>query len=194
MKVANLSNRTHYDWLKADEVYSADFDLAQEHLADAIEGAFHERAVHGTVKPTGWYKGEPGGFIREFDTTAGIVMLKGLRPDRYADRKTIDIDINDKRSTAQIQAKLAALLDRNPDVKAELIALADPRDETIIEGEFSEGGEPPIDGRACVKDLSPVSGDSAASKLLGPSVGGNEPLGSGVARTDLPGADLYSKG
>lgn len=182
---SSVPGSNHYLWLDKDERYADDYARAKQHIADSIEGALYTRAVDGVERETGWYKGEAGGTLTEYDTTAAIFMLKGLRPGTYADRKVIDVDVSDQRTTAQLQAKLAALLDRNPEVARELAALADPRDADVIEGEFSEGGEPPIDGRACVKVPSPVSGDSSASKLPGPSVGSKKPL---------PGSDLYAKG
>ncbi len=57
--------------------------MAKECAADLIEAEALRRAVHGTVKPTGWYKGVPGGYIREYSDILAIFLLKGLRPEKY---------------------------------------------------------------------------------------------------------------
>ena len=60
---------------------------AKEMSAQLIEDALMTRAVDGTTRQTGWYQGEAGGEYQEFDTTAAIFLLKGLKPEKYADRQ-----------------------------------------------------------------------------------------------------------
>jgi hypothetical protein len=57
--------------------------------AELIEDALYDRAVNGTTKQYGWYKGEAGGTYQEFDTTAAIFLLKGLHPEKYAERHEV---------------------------------------------------------------------------------------------------------
>ena len=42
--------------------------------------------MEGVEEPTGWYKGEPGGFIRRYSDTLLIFLLKGLKPEVYRER------------------------------------------------------------------------------------------------------------
>lgn len=172
-KASGTSTTSHYQWLDNDEQYAADFSRACEVLADRYEAALFERGVLGVEKPTGWYKGEPGGYVREYSDTAAIFSLKGLRPDKYADRKHTTVDIDDKRSVAQLQAELTALLERNPDVRKQLGAVVQ---QDVIEGEFVEGGVgPPNDARVGGIDPSPCSGPPSDQKK------------------PLPGSDYYEQ-
>ncbi len=53
---------------------------------DVLEGEAFKRAAFGVRKPAGWYKGKPGGYVREYSDILAIFLLKGLRPDVYKDR------------------------------------------------------------------------------------------------------------
>jgi hypothetical protein len=53
---------------------------------DILEAEAHRRAVEGVEKPVGWYKGRPGGYVREYSDVLLIFLLKGLRPEKYKDR------------------------------------------------------------------------------------------------------------
>ena len=37
-------------------------------------------------KPVGWYKGKPGGTVREYSDILLIFLLKALRPEKYRER------------------------------------------------------------------------------------------------------------
>ncbi len=52
--------------------------------SDRVRGV--QRATFGVRKPAGWYKGRPGGYVREYSDILAIFLLKGLRPDKYRDR------------------------------------------------------------------------------------------------------------
>ena len=71
---------------KADEAFQTGLKLAEECAADIIESEAFRRAVHGIEKPTGWYKGKPGGYVREYSDVLTIFLMKGLRPEKYRDR------------------------------------------------------------------------------------------------------------
>lgn len=57
-----------------------------EARADGVEGELYRCAVEGVVKPTGWFRGEPGAYLRECSDLFLIVLLKSLRPEKYKDR------------------------------------------------------------------------------------------------------------
>jgi hypothetical protein len=54
--------------------------------ADALEAEAIRRAFEGQEEPTGWYKGQPGGYVRRYSDTLLIFLLKGAKPEKYADR------------------------------------------------------------------------------------------------------------
>ena len=72
--------------MSEDAEYREAFVLAQEEAADRLEDEAFRRAVEGVEKPVGWYKGKPGGVIREYSDVLLIFLLKGARPEKYADR------------------------------------------------------------------------------------------------------------
>ena len=54
--------------------------------ADSLEAEAIRRATEGTLKPTGWHKGEPGGYTREYSDILLIFLLKGMKPEKYQER------------------------------------------------------------------------------------------------------------
>jgi hypothetical protein len=70
---AGLHHCTHYEWLKTDEWYKAEFDDAQEEVAQFLEDEAINRATR-TVDPS---------------DTMLIFVLKGARPEKYRDRHDV---------------------------------------------------------------------------------------------------------
>ncbi len=86
-KAAGVSHATVYSppW-KQDEAFQEELVVAKELAADLLEGEAFKRAAFGVRKPAGWYKGRPGGYVREYSDILAIFLLKGLRPEKYRDR------------------------------------------------------------------------------------------------------------
>jgi hypothetical protein len=92
---AAVGRRTHYDWLKEDPEYAADFADAVDEAADRLEDEARRRATDGLIK----YKFDKAGlpivhpvdggpyFEREYSDTLLIFLLKGARPEKYAERQ-----------------------------------------------------------------------------------------------------------
>jgi hypothetical protein len=89
--LASVGRRTHYDWLQADPAYAAAFSEAADEAADALEGEARRRALQGVDQPVfgsmgnGLGTGEVG-LIRKYSDTLLIFLLKGARPEKYAER------------------------------------------------------------------------------------------------------------
>jgi hypothetical protein len=110
-RIAGVHPCTPYSaqWRK-DQTLQLAVKAAEEAAADLIEAEAYRRGVLGSVEPVGWYKGEPGGYIRRYSDVLSIFLLKGLRPDRYKDR-------------VQLQGALANLdMNTLPDEAIERIA------------------------------------------------------------------------
>lgn len=84
-EIVKMDRRLHYGWLEKDPAYAAAFTDAEEHAADRLEQEARRRAVEGTLKPV-FYQGEQCGVIREYSDTLLIVLLKGVRPEKYKER------------------------------------------------------------------------------------------------------------
>jgi len=89
-EMADIDRRTHYDWLASDPTYERAFLDAREQAADRLEEEARRRAVQGTLRPV-FYKGEEVGGIREYSDTLLIFLLKGVRPEKYAEHMKQDI-------------------------------------------------------------------------------------------------------
>ena len=98
-EVAKVGRSSHYRWLDKDPEYREAFELAKEDAADILEAEAYRRAVEGVEKPVGWYKGKPGGTVREYSDILLIFLLKALRPEKYRERVEVrgafaSIDLN----------------------------------------------------------------------------------------------------
>jgi hypothetical protein len=81
--MAGIDKGTHYDWLRKDPEYKAQFEAAQVQAADILEDEAVRRAYVGVEKPiTVAGKRE---VIREYSDTLLIFLLKGARPNKYRD-------------------------------------------------------------------------------------------------------------
>ena len=65
-KATSVGRSSHYRWLEKDPEYREAFELAKEDAADILEAEAYRRAVEGVEEPVGWYKGVPGGMVREY--------------------------------------------------------------------------------------------------------------------------------
>ena len=97
-ELSGASTTSHYRWRQTDVAYEEAFQTAKQCAADRLEDELYRRAVEGVRKPTGWYKGKAGGYVQEYDTTAAIFLLKGLRPETYADRQDVRAIVESARS------------------------------------------------------------------------------------------------
>jgi hypothetical protein len=89
-KVANIARATVYRWLD-DETFRAQFEEAKEEAIEKLEREAVRRACEGVDKPI-YYKGQLVDTVREYSDTLLIFLLKGLRPDKYAERVKQDVN------------------------------------------------------------------------------------------------------
>lgn len=87
-RIAGVGRRTHYDWLKADKAYKAAFDAAHEDAADALEAEARSRAM-GEWEPVYDKTGAQIGTRKKASDLLMIFLLKGLRPDKYAQQHVL---------------------------------------------------------------------------------------------------------
>ncbi len=85
-EVAKVGRSSHYRWLGMHPEYREAFELAKLQAADVLEDEAHRRAVEGVEEPVGWYKGEPGGYVRRYSDVLLMFQLKALRPEKYRER------------------------------------------------------------------------------------------------------------
>jgi len=83
---AGIDPTYHYKWLETDPEYPARFKMVHLQASEALVEEGRRRALEGVEEPTGWYRGEPGGFVKRYSDSLLIFMIKGAFPDIYKDR------------------------------------------------------------------------------------------------------------
>lgn len=83
-KLAGVGRRTHYDWIREDTEYQGAYAEAVDEAGDRLEMEARRRAVSG-VREAVWHKGVQCGSVQRYSDTLLIFLLKGARPEKYAD-------------------------------------------------------------------------------------------------------------
>lgn len=87
-KLAEVSRRSHYEWLARDKRYAEKFAEAVDEAADRLETEARRRAVSGVSEPV-LYKGVQVATVKKYSDTLLIFLLKGARPEKYAERHVV---------------------------------------------------------------------------------------------------------
>lgn len=85
-KYAGISISNHFRWLDVDPDYPKRFEVAKLTAQELLVEEGRRRALEGVEEPIGWYKGEPGGFVKRYSDALLIFLIKGAFPDIYKDR------------------------------------------------------------------------------------------------------------
>lgn len=90
---AKVDKSTPYtrQW-KEDRAFQDALELALEMGVDYLEAEALRRAVQGVEEPVGWHKGKAGGTVTRYSDTLLIFLLKGAKPQKYADRHKVSGD------------------------------------------------------------------------------------------------------
>lgn len=82
-QAAGIGRRTHYNWLDEDEDYAVAFADAEQAAMDMLEGEARRRGFAGS-------------------DTLLIFLLKGGRPEKYADRRHITGEVRSNLDAGQL--------------------------------------------------------------------------------------------
>ena len=107
-EVVGIVRRTHYRWIEEDPDYYAAFKSATEEATDRLEAEARRRAVDGVEVPTGWYKGEPGAYVRRYSDVLLIFLLKGAAPEKYRERDDSLANVDVTRLPDDVLRRIAA--------------------------------------------------------------------------------------
>ncbi len=85
--MAGIAKQTLYtrQW-REDAKFQAALKLAKEMACQVLEDEAARRALDGVERPVGWYKGKPGGVVRDYSDPLLMFILKGLLPEKYGNR------------------------------------------------------------------------------------------------------------
>jgi hypothetical protein len=88
-KIAGCSPASVPPW-KWEPEFSVSFAAAHEQAIDKLEMEARRRAVEGTDEPV-FYKGEKCGDVRKYSDNLLMFILKGARPEKYAERQKVEV-------------------------------------------------------------------------------------------------------
>lgn len=77
-----ITAASHYYWMEHSSNYKAAYSSVKDMVADTLEDAAFERAVHGVDEPV-FYKDEKIADVKKFSDTLTIFLLKGNKPEKY---------------------------------------------------------------------------------------------------------------
>ncbi len=139
-----VRHEQHYRWMKSDEKYVQDFELAKEMVSDKLADEIFRRAHDGIEEPVGWHKGEPGGFVKRYSDNLAMFRMKALRPDEYRENYKVDVNTQHTVTFDDARTKLMAMIERNPNLVNKLGEMLGSRADVVL-GAVRGGGDPPTD-------------------------------------------------
>lgn len=80
-EMSEVPRSNHNYWLRKSVQYAEAIEVAKEIAADRVEAEVRRRGVHGTLEPVGWFRGQPGGYVRKYSDTLLIFLAKKVRPE-----------------------------------------------------------------------------------------------------------------
>lgn len=104
-----ITRQTHYNWMKDDLAYKKAFERAKEMAGDLLEEEAHRRAVEGDEIGV-YYKGMKVDSYRKKSDALLILLLKGAKPDVYAERQETkisgEITVNQARALKDARERI----------------------------------------------------------------------------------------
>lgn len=88
--LAGIDRTSVYRWINSDEEFAKQFKEAKEEAVEKLEREAIRRAAEGVEKPV-FYKGERIDIVREYSDNLLMFLLKGMKPEKYAERVKQDI-------------------------------------------------------------------------------------------------------
>lgn len=87
------SRDTVYKIKKKDEAFARRWDSAIEVAADKLEAEVLRRALKGVEVPLHYQGMLTGHTITKYSDALAMFILKGLRPEKYADRQKVESNV-----------------------------------------------------------------------------------------------------
>lgn len=88
-RVTGIRQAVVREWMKGDPEFANAVEEVSELQIEKAEHELYKRAVEGWEEPTGWYRGEPGGYVRKFSDSNLQFYLKAARPEVYRENVNI---------------------------------------------------------------------------------------------------------
>lgn len=105
-RAAGIGRRTAYDWREADKDFAAQWVEAAEEAADRLEREAWRRAVEGVDKPV-IFQGRITDTYKEYSDRMLEILLKGHRPEKYVEKRHLDVTSGGQSLVSQSQRDAA---------------------------------------------------------------------------------------
>jgi hypothetical protein len=101
-RLVNISHGSIYNHKNADPEFSAEWDEAYKLGTETLEQEARRRAVEGWDEPK-FHDGVVVGYVRKFDSTLLMFLLKSRDRDRFSDKSDVNMKLD---ATVNIAEKL----------------------------------------------------------------------------------------
>ncbi len=112
-ELTQVARSTYFKWMQDDPEFAEAIMVAKDCAIERLEQEARRRAVEGVEKPV-YQQGQQVGTIREYSDTLLIFLLKGLRPEMYRDRATVDVNarVRHEDGRSNLDREIEGLLTR----------------------------------------------------------------------------------
>lgn len=121
-KHIGVAYRDPYYWAKTDAEFAKSWADAKLIVAQRLEDAAYRRSVRGVSKPV-FQRGMLVGSVREYSDALTMFLLRGLKPEVYRDRMSVEASGKDGAPLLK-EVPTEELLARAQEAMAVLIAEA----------------------------------------------------------------------
>ena len=90
LKAAGASSTQLWQWREHDLEFSLAEKQCRDQIADMLEAEAIRRAVKGVKTPV-YQGGLLAGHVQEYSDSLLVVLLKGMRPERYRERTDVTV-------------------------------------------------------------------------------------------------------
>lgn len=150
-KAAGVDQSLPYKWRKQDAAFREAWDSLADQVGTVIESALVERVVNGVEEPL-TYQGQIFGYVKRFDNSTGVALLRGMKPEKYRESGGGAINVNVRTDVGVAVLPQAALSEE--DWEKESIKLTDMQNK-VTKAALANGGVV-IEGKAEVLRTEPI--------------------------------------
>lgn len=92
-RATKVGYNTVWQWNRDDPAFAKAYVKAMEIASDRIEDEAIRRATEGVIEPV-FQAGKLVGSVRRFSDHLLTVVLKGAKPEKYADKHKVDVSVD----------------------------------------------------------------------------------------------------
>ena len=132
-QVAGINRKNIYNLRQSDEIFAELYQDALDMAADRLEAEAVRRGADGYLEPK-FYKGDEIARVRKYSDNLLMFMLKGVRPDKFAERKQLSGPGGGPIPLTAFPAAPVDLADWHKQVKASEAAIKDANKDDVLDG------------------------------------------------------------